>query len=127
MSHVVHKKNFAFLAGLYYNYIDVRLLGRGKKAMLQLIIVTVLAFVLIFGLGFIFNMLLKTTWFPIYAYTVLVVGLMVYAASQKPGSLWGNLAVYTLTDYTTITAGLLGAVMSGLALRKLRVLGYKMF
>nr|WP_313782458.1 YuiB family protein [Paenibacillus larvae] len=40
--------------------------------MIQLVIVTVLLFVLFFGLGFILNMLIKTTWLPIYMYFLLV-------------------------------------------------------
>lgn len=92
----------------------------------QLIIVTVLLFVLFFGLGFIFNMLLKTTWFPIYGYIALVIALVVYWA-WGTGSLLQNVAEYTFADYIPAIGGLAGAVLSGFAIRKLRILGYKMF
>jgi hypothetical protein len=92
----------------------------------QLIIVTVLLFVLFFGLGFIFNMLLKTTWFPIYGYIALVIGLVIYWG-WGTGSLVQNIAEYTIADYIPAIGGLIGAVLSGTVIRKLRTLGYKMF
>ena len=92
----------------------------------QLIIVTVLLFVLFFGLGFILNMLLKTTWFPIYGYIALVIGLIIYWG-WGTGSLMTNLMSYRLGDYIPAVGGLIGAALSGYAIRKLRTLGYKMF
>jgi hypothetical protein len=92
----------------------------------QLIIVTVLLFVLFFGLGFILNMLLKTTWLPIYCYILLVVVLIIYWG-WGTGSLMQNIAEYTVADYIPAIGGLLGAVLSGKIIQKLRTLGYKMF
>lgn len=92
----------------------------------QLMIVTVLLFVLFFGLGFIFNMLLKTTWFPTYAYLALVVGLVLYWG-WGTGSLLQNIADYRIGDYIPAIGGLIGSIASGYAIRKLRRLGYKMF
>jgi hypothetical protein len=94
---------------------------------IQLVIVTVLMFVLFFGIGFILNMLMKTTWFPIYAYLALIVGLMVYWASSGSGSLWENLSGFTYVDYLAGVGGLIGAVLSGSAIRTLRIKGFKMF
>jgi hypothetical protein len=96
-------------------------------ALLQLFIATVLMFVLFFGIGFILNMLMKTTWFPIYAYIALVIGLLVYWASTGTGSLWSNLAGYTYVDYIPGIGGLIGAVLSGSAIKTLRQKGFKMF
>jgi hypothetical protein len=93
---------------------------------IQWIIVTTLMFVLFFGLGFILNMLLKTTWFPIYGYVALVLGLIIYWG-WGTGSLWQNIAEYTIADYIPMLAGLAGATFSGYTIKKLRYLGYKMF
>lgn len=93
---------------------------------IQLFIVTTLLFVLFFGLGFIFNMLLKTTWFPIYGYAVLLIGLIIYWGWGTE-SLMQNIAEYTIADYIPAVGGLAGAVLSGYTIKKLRFLGYKMF
>ncbi|WP_170318283.1 YuiB family protein [Paenibacillus thalictri] len=94
--------------------------------MLQLIIVTVLLFVLFFGLGFILNMLMKTTWFPIYGYIALVIGLLIYWGSET-GSLMQNFAEYSVADYVPAVGGLIGAVLSGSTIKALRTKGFKMF
>jgi hypothetical protein len=92
----------------------------------QVIIIGLLAFVLIFGVGFILNMLLKTTWFPIYAYIVLIIGVLIYFE-------WGSenwlqsIASYGAIDWLAVIAGLAGAYVSGLTIRTLRQKGYKMF
>jgi hypothetical protein len=95
-------------------------------ALLQLIIVTVLLFVLFFGLGFILNMLMKTTWFPIYGYIVLLIGLVMYWG-WGTGSLTSNLAEYSIADYVPALGGLVGAVLSGSTIKMLRTKGYQMF
>ncbi|WP_201305427.1 YuiB family protein [Paenibacillus puerhi] len=94
--------------------------------MLQLIIVTVLLFVLFFGLGFILNMLMKTTWFPIYGYIALVIGLVIYWG-WGTGSLGQNIAEYSFADYVPAVGGLIGAVLSGSTIKSLRSKGYRMF
>ncbi|MFH5181978.1 YuiB family protein [Paenibacillus sp. TAB 01] len=94
--------------------------------MLQLMIVTVLLFVLFFGLGFILNMLMKTTWFPIYGYIALVIGLVIYWGWET-GSLASNLSEYAVADYIPAIGGLIGAVLSGYTIKALREKGYKMF
>lgn len=94
--------------------------------MLQLIIVTVLLFVLFFGLGFILNMLMKTTWFPIYGYIALLIGLFIYW-EWGSGTLASNLAEYSFVDYIPFVGGLIGAVFSGTTIKSLRQKGFKMF
>lgn len=95
-------------------------------ALLQLIIVTVLLFVLFFGLGFILNMLMKTTWFPIYGYIALVIGLVLYWG-WGTGSLASNITEYSFVDYVPAVGGLIGAILSGSTIKYLRTNGYKMF
>lgn len=99
---------------------------KGLSGLLQLIIVTMLLFVLFFGLGFILNMLMKTTWFPIYGYIALVIGLVIYW-EWGTGSLGANLAEYSIVDYIPAIGGLIGAIISGSTIKSLREKGYKMF
>ncbi|MCR8629872.1 MULTISPECIES: YuiB family protein [Paenibacillus] len=94
--------------------------------MLQLVIVTVLLFVLFFGLGFILNMLMKTTWFPIYGYIALVIFLVVYWG-WGTDSLTTNLTEYGIADYVPAVGGLIGAALSGSTIKALRTKGYRMF
>ncbi|GAB2677222.1 YuiB family protein [Paenibacillus thermoaerophilus] len=94
--------------------------------MIQIAIATVLIFVLVFGIGFILNMLMKTTWFPVYLYVAAVIGMFVYWASGS-GTLWSNLAKYTVVDYIPFVGGIFGAVLSGQTIRTLRKQGFKMF
>jgi predicted membrane protein len=95
------------------------------KVLIQLMIVTVLLLVLFFGIGFILNMLMKTTWFPIYAYFAVVIIFVVYWGTA--GSLTSNVSGYTFADYIPAVGGLVGAILSGSAIKALRVRGFKMF
>jgi uncharacterized membrane protein YphA (DoxX/SURF4 family) len=101
-------------------------LDKGVGGLLQLMIVTVLLFVLFFGLGFILNMLMKTTWFPIYGYIMLVIGLIVYWG-WGTNSLASNLSEYSFADYVPAIGGLIGAALSGWTIKSLREKGYQMF
>lgn len=93
--------------------------------MLQLIIATTLIFVLIFGIGFILNMMLKTTWLPIYAYVLLII-VLVYL-NWDSGTLLDNIGSYTIIDYIPAAGGLAGAVLSGIAIKTMRAKGYRMY
>lgn len=95
-------------------------------SVLQLIVLTVLFFVMMFGIGFIFNMLMKTTWFPVYIYFLVIIPLLVYY-NWSEGTLIDNLSSYATADYITFIGGLIGAVISGKAIQALRKGGYKMF
>ena len=92
----------------------------------QVIVIALLSFVLMFGVGFILNMLLKTTWFPIYGYMVVIIGLFVYFEWGN-GNMLANLLSYGFIDWLAVAGGLAGAYASGWTIRTLRVRGYKMF
>ncbi|NBI28861.1 YuiB family protein [Chengkuizengella marina] len=94
---------------------------------IQLPILFALTFVLFFGIGFILNMLLKTTWFPTYVYVFVVIPYMVYWLWEAGQSLLTNISHYQITDYITFIGGLVGAILSGITIKKLRDQGYKMF
>ncbi|CAM3426218.1 YuiB family protein [Marinicrinis lubricantis] len=95
--------------------------------LLQLPILLVLFFVLLFGIGFILNMLLKTTWLTIYLYIFVMLPLVFYRLYDTDMSFWGNLKSYQIADYLTALGGLAGAYFSGSAIKTLREKGYKMF
>lgn len=93
--------------------------------LLQLFVLVVLAFCMFFGLGFIINMLMKTTWFPIAGY-VIFVAVVVYM-SWGPESFVDNVLGYSISDFLPLLSGLGGAVASGYVIRTLRTKGYRMF
>lgn len=93
--------------------------------LLQLFVLVLLAFCMFFGLGFIINMLMKTTWFPIAGYVVFVIAIIY--TSWGPQSFLENIAGYSVSDYLPLLSGLGGAVASGFVIKTLRAKGYKMF
>ncbi|MCE7793020.1 YuiB family protein [Salipaludibacillus sp. CUR1] len=101
----------------------------------QLIIAILLYFVLFFGIGFILNMLLRSTWTMAVIYPVVIFfivdqsGFFSYFTnpSQSFSSLAENLIALTTADIIILIAGMVGAVLSGVANRMLRNRGYQMF
>lgn len=91
-----------------------------------MIIATVLMLVLFFGLGFILNMLMKTTWFPLYAYIALIIGVIIYGALGSASFLSSDTG-FTIVDVIPAIGGFAGAILSGSAIKALRVRGFKMF
>lgn len=94
---------------------------------IQLPIVLVLFFTLFYGMGFILNMLLKTTWLPIYLYIILVIPLAIYWQYDASKSFIANLGAYHLVDYLTAIAGLIGTFAGGATIKLLRDKGFRMF
>lgn len=83
----------------------------------QFIISIVLFMVLAFGIGFILNMLAKTTWVPIVAYLLLVAYLFFFKTGGR----------FAWVDWVVLTSGLVGCVLSGIVIRTLRQKGFRMF
>jgi hypothetical protein len=81
----------------------------------QFIISIPLFLFLAFGIGFILNMLLKTTWLPLIIYVLLIAYLMIRMGKLQ------------FVDYTILSFGLIGAILSGVTVRILRTKGYRMF
>jgi hypothetical protein len=94
---------------------------------LQFFVATLLAFCIFLGLGFIINMLLKTTWLPVYVYFIVVL-IIVYSFWDK-GT--GNFINYfkgtSFSDIVLFIGGLAGAILSGYLIKLLRDKGYKMY
>lgn len=82
----------------------------------QLILSIPLFLILMFGIGFILNMILKTTWLPLGLYLILVVILWFYYGTFKGGDL-----------LVLVGGGLSGAFLSGWTIKILRSKGYRMF
>jgi len=83
--------------------------------LIQFIISIPLFLILAFGLGFIINMVVKTTWMPIILYLIVVVYLFIKFGGFK----W--------PDYVILFTGLCGAAISGWTIQFLRNRGYRMF
>lgn len=84
--------------------------------LLQFIVSIVLFAVLGFGIGFIINMILRTTWLPVVLAFGLVVGILVY-----------NRIVPNALDVIILACGLAGTIGGGWTIRILRKKGYRMF
>ncbi|MBN6186661.1 hypothetical protein JQN58_06605 [Aneurinibacillus sp. BA2021] len=85
----------------------------------QFIIGIPLFIVLLFGIGFILNMLVKTTWMPTLLYISVVAGVLIYLIM--------NHRTPHVVDYVMLISGLLGAIASGWTIKMLRTKGYRMF
>lgn len=88
---------------------------------------TLLFFVLFFGIGFILNMLIKTTWMPTWLYVFIVIPLAVWYFWDSSIDVGDNLIRFAVIGMLPILAGIGGAFTSGWAIRALRRGGYKMF
>lgn len=88
---------------------------------------SLLCIVLFFGIGFILNMLIKTTWFPLWLFLILIAPLGIWQLWQPDLSLKENIWSMLVSDTILLVAGAFGAYMSGWAIRALRRGGYKMF
>ncbi|MGZ9585330.1 YuiB family protein [Paenibacillus marinisediminis] len=97
------------------------------EGLIMAFILMLLFFVMMFGIGFILNMLMKTTWFPVGLFVVVFIPLTVYMMWDSAESLAENLLGYGLFDYLTGLAGLIGALVSGMTINTLRKRGFKMF
>ncbi|WP_332330000.1 YuiB family protein [Paenibacillus sp. 481] len=93
----------------------------------MIIILMVLFFVMMFGIGFILNMLMKTTWFPVGFFVIIVFPATFYLIWDESLS-WGeNIAAYGPYGFLTAVAGFAGAIVSGMTIEALRKSGYKMY
>ncbi|WEG13789.1 YuiB family protein [Pullulanibacillus sp. KACC 23026] len=101
----------------------------------QFILSMLLFAVLFFGIGFILNMLLKTTWLVsvLYPFIILIVIDHVstwsyFSAPRHTFSQVGaRLSHLAPSDWTVLGMGFLGALLSGITMKLLRSRGYSMF
>lgn len=85
-------------------------------SIIQFVLSIVLFTVLGFGIGFIANMILKTTWMPVVLIIGFVVALLLY-----------NQIIPGIADAVILVFGMIGTVASGWTIQTLRKNGYRMF
>ncbi|HEX6923372.1 MAG TPA: YuiB family protein [Bacillales bacterium] len=101
----------------------------------QIIISIVLFLVLFFGIGFIVNMLLRSSWVPAIVYPLVVILIVdqvhIYKYFTDFQSSAMDLAqqftVLKPVDIAVLSSGFLGAIAAGVVIRILRARGYQMF
>ncbi|RXZ02253.1 YuiB family protein [Fictibacillus sp. S7] len=101
----------------------------------QLFISMLLFIVLFFGIGFLLNMLLRSTWVMAVIYPVVVVMIVdhvkfftYFSSPAKSFSQLGQDFIHLqAVDIAILACGMIGAMMAGVAIRILRVRGYQMF
>jgi hypothetical protein len=95
---------------------------------IPVLVLMILFFVMMFGIGFILNMLMKTTWFPCFLFVIVILPVVVYSLWDRGQmSFWTHVGSFQLVDYLTGVAGLIGAYMSGWTIKTLRIKGFRMF
>lgn len=101
----------------------------------QLIISMLLFIILFFGIGFLLNMLLRSTWIMAVIYPLVVVLIVdkvrFYEYFTNPGNafpdLLKRLAGLQVADILILISGFIGTIIAGIAIRMLRSRGYQMF
>lgn len=104
-------------------------------SIIQLVISMLLFFVMFFGIGFLLNMLLRMTWLMAVIYPVVIifviddVGIFDYFTNARESfsMLWETLGNLTVVDISILLAGFAGAITSGIVMKILRKMGYRMF
>lgn len=97
------------------------------EGLVMALILMVLFFVMMFGIGFILNMLMKTTWFPVVVFIIVFIPITIYMMWENDKTFVDNLLSYGIFDYLTALSGLIGAYVSGLTINVLRKKGFRMF
>ncbi|KMK77672.1 YuiB family protein [Alkalihalobacillus pseudalcaliphilus] len=101
----------------------------------QLVISMVLFMVLFFGIGFLLNMVLRSTWVMAVIYPIIVILIIdnvsffeyFTSAGQAFPALWEQFISLAIWDIMVLVSGLVGAILSGVVIKMLRVRGYQMF
>ncbi|MFC0469605.1 YuiB family protein [Halalkalibacter kiskunsagensis] len=101
----------------------------------QLVISMVLFLILFFGIGFLLNMVLRSTWIMAFFYPIIVVlivddvGFFDYFISPQASfmMLGSDLVALQVVDVLVLTSGFIGAIIAGVVIKMLRVRGYQMF
>ncbi len=95
----------------------------------------VLFLILFFGIGFLLNMVLRSTWIMALAYPIIVILIVdnvaffdYFTAPVASFSLLGSeLLALHLVDILVLGSGFIGAIVAGVVIKMLRVRGYQMF
>ncbi len=102
---------------------------------IQAVIGSVLYLVMFFSIGFILNMLLRSTWVMLVLYPVILImvidnqSTLEYFTNAREAipNLGDRIAGLQAADITMFAAGFAGIIIAGLSIRFLRKSGYQMF
>ncbi|TWI52919.1 YuiB family protein [Halalkalibacter nanhaiisediminis] len=101
----------------------------------QLLISMILFLILFFGIGFLLNMVLRSTWIMAFFYPIVVilivdeVGFFDYFTSPQTAfpMLGSDLLALQIVDILILSSGFIGTIIAGIVIKMLRVRGYQMF
>ncbi|MBB6450179.1 hypothetical protein HNR44_002162 [Geomicrobium halophilum] len=107
----------------------------GITSLPQLIISMMLFLILFFGIGFLLNMVLRSTWMMAVIYPLIVIWIVNTASfteyftspATSFSAIGPSFASLQFADLMILFSGLAGAIIAGIAIRMLRVRGYRMF
>lgn len=101
----------------------------------QLLVSMLLFIILFLGIGFILNMLLRTSWLMAVVYPIVVILIVdkvrffkyFTQPAESFNKLANNFAALGVADVIILSSGFLGAILSGVVIKFLRKNGYQMF
>ncbi|MEC3882489.1 YuiB family protein [Halobacillus sp. HZG1] len=101
----------------------------------QFIVSMLLFFVLFFGISFLLNMILRSSWLMAFVYPIIVLFIVDDFPWTKyfsdPGNafptVFEQLMNLKLVDIVILASGFVGTIVAGIVIRKLRKSGYQMF
>ncbi|ACB61762.1 MULTISPECIES: YuiB family protein [Exiguobacterium] len=102
---------------------------------IQAVIGSVLYLVMFFSIGFILNMLLRSTWIMLVLYPIIIIMMIdnqstldyFTNAREAIPKLGERIMGLQTADITMFVAGLAGIIIAGMSIRFLRKSGYQMF
>ncbi len=110
-------------------------IGGNKLNIVQFAVSMLLFFVLFFGISFLLNMILRSSWIMSFVYPVIVLFIVDDFPwtnyFSQPGEAFPNvfshIANLKVVDIIILTSGFIGTIVAGIVIRKLRKNGYQMF
>lgn len=107
----------------------------GIGSLPQLIISMMLFLLLFFGIGFLINMVLRSTWLMAVVYPIIVVFIIddvemfdyILSPVASFQALGESFMALKMVDILILSSGMVGAIIAGVAIKMLRVRGYQMF
>ncbi|ELK46961.1 YuiB family protein [Halobacillus sp. ACCC02827] len=101
----------------------------------QFVVSILLFFVLFFGISFLLNMILRSSWLMAVVYPAIVLLIVddhpwtqyfTDAGTAFP-AVWEHLMNLKVVDIVILTSGFAGTILAGVVIRLLRRSGYQMF
>ncbi len=127
----MYTRAFAFFVG----YTKKEIQRGNSMHIIQAVIGSVLYLVMFFSIGFILNMLLRSTWIMLVLYPLIIIMMIdnqstldyFTNAREAIPALGERIMGLQTADVTMFVAGLAGIVIAGMSIRFLRKSGYQMF